>query len=696
MTMKRRSIKNVFATLLAFSALVPMSACELANNHTKLDRSTNSEVQDFRDALAPREPVVKGDFNSGIPDLQPYVAEDTKSNKAMPIVSIAINQSIPIREALFELSKQADYDVELDPRIKGSVIFTARDKPLDVVIDRLCDIAGLRYKFDDNTIRIELDTPFSKNYKVDYLSFIRKNSSSMKTDVTVASGGDSSSSGGGSNFSVSTDSTSDFWAELDTNIKQILESNASPSYLKTDEDPAIALTNKPAAAEVGTTVQPLDASALNESTVQSGKQNGKDASSIAPQAGEESFISTPLSIPATGAVQDTESIPSTSTAPTSSISPTVPQQVDSQAQPLSPSASVSAPPTTSNSATSPTLTIESLPTGLSTGSSGTSPNQVEFTPSYSINKQAGIVSVYANERQHKQIAEYLDTLKKTSTSQVLIEAKVLEVSLSDEFSTGINWNILDNIGEFSLSGSFAKPNFVSSAANANIVSFGYSGTDLTSFVNALSHFGTVHALASPRVTVLNNQSAVLNVAKNRVYFKIDLTRTEGTTTSTPTTDVESEVKTVPEGVLINVIPSIDLDNKTISMQVRPTVTRVVGTEPDPAVAYIAAQSDIEIESNIPVVNVQEVDSVLNMKSGDMMVMGGLLQDTSTNAQEGVPVASEIPVLGALFRNQSDQVKKTELVIFIKATILGTAPESIHQTDRDLYRTFGQDRRPHKL
>lgn len=702
MTNFKSPFKNTIATLLAFSALVPMSACDLANNHTKIDRSTNSEVQDYRDALAPREPMADNKSAADIPDLEPYVADDQKSMRPMPLVSIAINQSIPIREALFELSKQADYDVELDPRIKGSVIFTARDKPLDVVIDRICEIAGLRYKFDDNTIRIELDTPYSKNYKVDYLSFVRKNSSSMKTDVTVASGSDTSSTGGGSNFSVATDSTSDFWAELDANLKQILQSNSSASYLKTDEDPAITLTNKPLPAQAGTTVPPLDASALNEGSAQSGTANGANA--VSPQAGEEVFISTPVSVPsstppaASTTTTTTTATPAGTTSDTAAgtggLAPTLPTAAPSTAQPLTPSSSVAAPPVSSAPSTAPTLTIESLPTGLASDTGGTGPNQVAFTPSYSINKQAGIISVYANERQHKQVREYLEALKKASTSQVLIEAKVLEVTLSDEFSAGIDWTMMDRIGEFDIGQNFRKPSF--STTSDNSIAFGFLGHNIQNFVSALSRFGTVHALASPRLTVLNNQSAVLNVARNQVFFKIDLTRTEATDTTAATTDIESEAKTVPEGVLINVMPSIDQDNKTISMQVRPTVTRIVDSVSDPAVAYVAAQTNIEIDSKIPIVNVQEVDSVLNMKSGEMMVMGGLLQDTSTSTQEGAPIVSEIPVVGTLFRNQGDRIKKTELVIFMKATILDSADSSIHQTDRELYRTFGQDRRPHKL
>ncbi|HOO52274.1 MAG TPA: hypothetical protein PLK94_13400, partial [Alphaproteobacteria bacterium] len=135
MTLKAFPFKTTVTSLIALSVFLPASGCDLANNHTKIDRTTNSEFQDYRDALSPRDLQFSsvGDVASDIPSLQPYVAEDVKSMRPMPLVSVAINQSIPLREALFELAKQADYDIELDPRITGSIIFTARNRPMDVV-----------------------------------------------------------------------------------------------------------------------------------------------------------------------------------------------------------------------------------------------------------------------------------------------------------------------------------------------------------------------------------------------------------------------------------------------------------------------------------------------------------------------------------------------------------------------------------
>lgn len=675
MAMKFPRLKSTVTSLVALSVFLPVVGCDLANNHLKIDRSGNKEVQDYRDALAPRE-VGYADQNSdtsGIPDLQSYVADDVEKLPPMPLVSVSINQSIPLREALFELAKQADFDIELDPRIQGSVIFTARNKPFDVVIDRLCQISGLRYKFDGDTMRVELDTPYSKNYKIDYISFVRKNSSTMKTDVSVASSGDSGGVGGGSIFSVDSSSESDFWAELDTNLKQILESGTRGSYLKTSQDPQVTLS---AVSPAQPPVPPIDAAA------------------VAPQAGDDmgSYISAPMGLPADSTAADSASV----SAPAPDVN------VDTSATPAVPASGGAVQPSPvglgddqdaqKNTQSGPqTLRIESLPSSSSAGT----PNAVDFTPSYSINKQAGIVSVFANERLQKQIQEYLSDLRRSTTAQVLIEAKVLEVSLTDEFSTGIDWNVL-GAGDLSLSGTFTKPSL--NPSSTNVFAISSDGDNLSTFVRALSRFGTVHALASPRLTVLNNQSAVLNVAKNQVYFELQVqsdSTSDGTNQTTNTT-IDTNIKTVPEGVLINVLPSINLDKHSISMQLRPTVTKIAGFVPDPGVAYIAQQNNIDVESNIPIVNIQEVDSVLNVKSGQMMVMGGLLEDNTTSQQGGVPVASEVPVFGGLFRNQGDKVEKKELVIFLKATILDDAGNSIDQTDRDLYRIFSQDRRPSKL
>ena len=596
-------------------------SCDLAANYTKTDRAANLDFQDFRDGLAERlpEPERKeGEVAmASIPELQPYVNATPESMKSIPLVSVSVNQTIPLRDILYELAKQAEYDIELDPNIRGSIIFTAKDKPFDLVIDRIANMAGLRYKFEEGFLRVELDTPYLKTYKIDYLSFIRTNSGGVSTSVSVVSGEGADT---GSNYTSANESSSDFWAELELNMEQLL-GGSSTGALKTTRDPRIT------AAEV------------NPEIATSGDEG------LSPE-GE-----------AAGGAEQPEVV----------------------------------------------LNVESLPVdgddevsgGASTGS------ESEADGTYSLNKQAGLINVFATEKAHKAIAEYLNELRRAVTAQVLVEAKVFEVTLNDEYINGIQWQaISDNtkgIVRFLNASAGAIGNIVPPGGDVAVINnfgIGYLGGDVSGFIDLISGFGTVRALASPRLTVINNQSAVLNVATNRVFFDIDIDQETDDDTGDVSLEIDSEIRSVPEGVLINVQPSINLKERTVSMFLRPTVTNIVSEKSDPAVLFVSGDSGIE--SFIPEVNVQEIDTVVRVNSGQPIVMGGLLQDRVVDTQEGVPVVGEVPVLGALFKKQEDLVRKTELVIFLKATILESPTQTIHNTDRDLYKAFSGDRRPFKL
>lgn len=618
--------------MLFFGAtlLMPLAGCDLAKNQLKIDRATDMEVQDYRDALASRLPDVKDKKtdDAAIPELKQYMATPNDKLKPMPLVSVSVNQSVPLKDVLYEAAQQAGYDIELDPRIKGSIIFTARNRPFDEVIDKISESAGLRYKFSDDSVKIELDTPYHEIYKISYLSYIRDNTSEISNDVSVVKGEGADT---GSKFKASAKSESDFWGELDTNLTQIMGVNRSAGTLTTKKDPKIT-----AVADTPAPVEPV----LLTSDGEIAKAGGKN--------------------------------PDGSPASAQAVKVAAPNAV---------------------------LRVEPLPADDEDDDANKN-GQDPFAARYSINKQAGIISVFATERLHKQVAAYLDALRKASTAQVLIEAKVLEVSLKDEFAAGIDWSAVGLFGNrltFGVDsvGSSLAPAFEPVSDPSLGFSASYVSGDLNAAVDAMARFGTVHALASPRLTVLNNQSAVLNVAKNQVYFELDVTTNQNDTQTS--VDIDSNIRNVPEGVLINVQPSIDLDNQTISMAVRPTVTRITDYVNDPGVAFAVADAGLtqDITSPVPVVNVQEFDSVIQMNNGQPIVMGGLIQDRSSSTQNAVPVLGEVPVLGALFRNQNDSIEKTELVVLLKATIV-EGNNTITPTDKDLYRGFSQDRRPFDL
>ncbi len=615
---KVKSCKGIRYAIFAV-ALFPLTGCDLAENYMKADREGSLEVQDYRDAFASRvdqedERDAARKSISSIPSLQPYIASGDMDAKSMPLVSISVNQSIPLRDVLFELAQQADIDIELDPGITGGIIFTARQRPFDNVIERISEVAGLRYTFKDGVLRIEQDTPYNKLYKIDYLSYVRSNSSQISNDISVVSGDGTDT---GSNFSSNSESEADFWGELEANITQII--GGENAALRTQNDPQISVA-----------------------------EQNPDVRAVSPDG---------------------------NAAPPDAV-----------------------------------LNVSSLPIGG--GQSASSPSESDSSAAtFSMNKQAGLINVFANGKAHKELRAYLDLVKTSVTAQVLIEAKVLEVSLSDEYATGINWNAPGLSGE-------GNVNFVTSTGNSLLGFLGagtdavtfpqaavnavdstaftasFFGNDIQALIGAISEFGTVKALASPRLTVLNNQSAVMNVATNRVFFEVEIDTTTSDTGTT--TEVESEIRNVPEGVLINVQPSVDLSSNTISLALRPTITKINNTIDDPGLAIAIAECGSAcagISSPVPELNVQEIDSVIKVNSGQPIVMGGLLQDRVETNHAGVPILSETPVLGNLFKNKSDAVTKTELVIFLKATILDDPSQSVHGTDKDLYRKFSGDRRP---
>lgn len=616
--------------ILVTVVAMTLPACDLTQNHLKMDRAGNKTVQDYRDAMAPRpmaseknEKNSRKQSSTNIPDFERYIVHNADNLKPMPIVSVSVNQSVPIRDILYDLADQSGYGIQLDPRISGSIIYTARKKPLDVVVEDIAEMAGLRYEIRDGSIKFRLDTPYTKTYSIDYLNIIRQNEGAISTDISLA-GAEGAGGGGeggtetGSSFEVSSEGTSDFWKELDQNLQTLLRAHAPSDIMR-------ARTQFATEGQRG--VPSISQNELNQGNQQAGSGPAR-------------------------------------------------------------------------------LKVDTLTQRAGDNQGGEEDENAGITPKYTINKQAGIVTVYADSKLHKKLNQFFTQLRNSVTAQVLIQAKVMQVELSDEFSAGIDWEVVNALaGEGTLefasqnSGQIRNP-FLSEPVNENFIA-GIEGDDFSAVAEALSRFGTVNTLASPRVTAINNQSAVLNVARNDVYFELDVDREEQSEEAGGGTviTVDSQARSVPEGVLINVMPSIDLDKREISLRVRPTVTEIVGRVEDPAVPLTLAQveGDVpDVTSEVPELDIQEIDSVVNLKSGEAIVIGGLMQNKSETERIGLPVLSEIPGFGALFRKQSDKIQKSELVIFMKARILNQPSESVHKTDKELYREFSQDRRPFDL
>ncbi|MBV8939737.1 MAG: type II and III secretion system protein, partial [Alphaproteobacteria bacterium] len=161
--------------------------------------------------------------------------------------------------------------------------------------------------------------------------------------------------------------------------------------------------------------------------------------------------------------------------------------------------------------------------------------------------------------------------------------------------------------------------------------------------------------------------------------------------------VNSAIQTVPIGIILSMQPSINLDTNEITLNVRPTLSSIVNFVSDPATAFLVAQakaqgSNIDISNQVPIVQVRELDSILKLKSGQVMVIGGLMEDKSVNTDSGIPYAMDVPVLGNLFRGVNRTNNTQELVIFIRATIVDTNGDA-QPADKAVYEKFTNDPRP---
>ncbi len=288
-----------------------------------------------------------------------------------------------------------------------------------------------------------------------------------------------------------------------------------------------------------------------------------------------------------------------------------------------------------------------------------------------INPESGMISVRATARQHAEIKIFLDKVSSSAQRQVLIEATIIEVALNDQYQSGINWqrlggkfNIIQNISPIN---SGTQPFYGVSYADKN------SGIgDVSAAIKLLESFGNTKVLSSPKIMALNNQPALLKVVDNIVYFT--LTSQPVATTVSNTTgavnvyyQIATEVKTIPEGLIMNITPQISADDN-VMLNVRPTISRIIGYKNDPNPDLAKAG----IVSQVPIVQIREIESLLKIKSGNIAMIGGLMQNTAKQGTDGVPVVSKLPVVGDLFSQRDDQYKKSELVIFLRPVVIKDA------------------------
>jgi MSHA type pilus biogenesis protein MshL len=277
--------------------------------------------------------------------------------------------------------------------------------------------------------------------------------------------------------------------------------------------------------------------------------------------------------------------------------------------------------------------------------------------------ETGVITVRATSRQHEKVQEFFDRVSGSAQRQVLIEATVAEVTLDNNYQQGIDWS---RVRTGALGLTLGMTGSALTSATAGVLALGFSSNKMTSMINFLETFGTVKVLSSPKISVINNQTAVLKVVDNVVYFTVksdtnqNQTQTVKTYTTTP--------NVVPVGFVMNLTPQIS-DADTVLINVRPSISRVIGCAPDPNPDLAALAENLRC---VPIIRSREMDSMLRIENGNIAVMGGLMEDEITKRDSGIPGLNQAPFLGALFTNKNDIIKKTELIIFLKPVIIKEA------------------------
>jgi MSHA biogenesis protein MshL len=322
-------------------------------------------------------------------------------------------------------------------------------------------------------------------------------------------------------------------------------------------------------------------------------------------------------------------------------------------------------------------TVSASPTAGVIAAAGSCPSG----RSVSVSPHTGMLMVRALPVEQRQVNEYLKAARVQVERQVMIEAKIIEVTLNENAQSGINWSAIGT-GKglpFALSSNFGQATFPSTsnpflnstadfgelnqAANSGIVGLAFQTDSFAALVRFLETQGQVQVLSSPRIAAINNQKAVLKVGTDE-FFVTEITSTPSTSGGSGAT-TSTSVTTQPffSGIALDVTPQID-EADNIMLHVHPSVSLVVTDEKS---IDLGSQGNYKLP--LAKSSVSETDSVVRLKDGEIAAIGGLMKRESRDAASGVPGIGDVPGLGWFFKNTNATRQKQELVILLKPTLI---------------------------
>jgi len=344
-----------------------------------------------------------------------------------------------------------------------------------------------------------------------------------------------------------------------------------------------------------------------------------------------------------------------------------------------------------------------------------------------VSPQSGVLVIRAMPDELRNVDAYLKATQLSVDRQVILEAKILEVELSDSYQSGINWAsfasfrggtanrvsggmispganlaplpydggqpaVINNGKGLSASTGFSLSNAASAAGS--LFGFAFQTNNFAALITFLESQGSVHVLSSPRIAAINNQKAVLKIGTDE-FFVTGITNNISTTNNSTIVSPSVTVQPFFSGVVLDVTPQID-DKGNILLHVHPSVSQVTTVNKD-----VDLGSGGTLRLPLAASSTSELDSIVRGRDGQVVAIGGLMRQASSGDTDQLPGADKIPLLGQLFRNKARTSQKRELVVLIKPTIVEGASDwsqdmldagrRIEQLDpRSRGRTLGAD------
>jgi MSHA type pilus biogenesis protein MshL len=286
-------------------------------------------------------------------------------------------------------------------------------------------------------------------------------------------------------------------------------------------------------------------------------------------------------------------------------------------------------------------------------------------PSLVVNRMAGTVMVTATKKNLVAVRNYINNLKKVLNRQVLIEARIVEVQLSEGLKYGIDWSAVGRVvNDIHMN---AATNVFSSVVNSFGPNFEIGITDnenVTILLKALEEQGDVRTLSNPRLNIMNGQTAMLSVGRNTTFISRVETSTTASDGSAPLTTFTVDTNSVLSGIMFGIVPYINSNNE-VTLNITPIVSNLVDLE-----EKLVGTGGNSVAIKLPTVDLREMSTTIKVLDGQLIIIGGLIDREESEREDRIPIVGRLPLIGKVFSRVDRSYRNTELVIMLIPRIIG--------------------------